>query len=62
MDEIPGVTIFKKDFYDEDAPAVLIAALGGAKADVVLSDMASATPRAPPDRSHQHHRAGGGGL
>ena len=41
MDEIPGVTIFKKDFYDEDTPAVLIAALGGAKADVVLSDMAS---------------------
>ena len=41
MDEIPGVTIFKKDFYDEDAPAVLIDALGGAKADVVLSDMAS---------------------
>ena len=41
MDELPGVTIFKKDFYDEDAPAVLIDALGGAKADVVLSDMAS---------------------
>lgn len=41
MDEIPGVVIFKKDFYDEDAPAVLIAALGGEKADVVLSDMAS---------------------
>ena len=40
MDEIAGVTIFKKDFYDEDAPAVLIAALGE-KADVVLSDMAS---------------------
>lgn len=41
MDELPGVTIFKKDFYDEDAPDVLIAALGGEKADVVLSDMAS---------------------
>ena len=41
MDELPGVTIFKKDFYDEDAPAVLIAALGGEKADAVLSDMAS---------------------
>ena len=41
MDELPGVTIFKKDFYDEDAPAVLIAALGGEKADCVLSDMAS---------------------
>jgi 23S rRNA (uridine2552-2'-O)-methyltransferase len=41
MDELPGVTIFKKDFYDDDAPDVLIAALGGVKADVVLSDMAS---------------------
>ena len=41
MDELPGVVVFKKDFYDEDAPAVLIAALGGEKADVVLSDMAS---------------------
>ncbi len=41
MDPIPGVTIFKKDFYDEDAPEVLIAALGGEKADCVLSDMAA---------------------
>jgi 23S rRNA (uridine2552-2'-O)-methyltransferase len=41
MDELPGVVVFKKDFYDEDTPAVLIAALGGEKADVVLSDMAS---------------------
>jgi 23S rRNA (uridine2552-2'-O)-methyltransferase len=41
MDEIPGVVIFKKDFYDADAPDVLLAALGGEKADVVLSDMAS---------------------
>jgi 23S rRNA (uridine2552-2'-O)-methyltransferase len=41
MDEIPGVIIFKKDFYDEDAPALLVEALGGAKADVVLSDMAA---------------------
>jgi 23S rRNA (uridine2552-2'-O)-methyltransferase len=41
MDELAGVTIFKKDFYDEDAPALLIAALGGEKADCVLSDMAS---------------------
>jgi 23S rRNA (uridine2552-2'-O)-methyltransferase len=40
MDELAGVTIFKKDFYDEDAPEVLMQALGG-KADVVLSDMAS---------------------
>jgi 23S rRNA (uridine2552-2'-O)-methyltransferase len=41
MDEIPGVIIFKKDFYDEDAPALLVEALGGAKADCVLSDMAA---------------------
>ena len=41
MDAIPAVTIFKKDFYDEDAPKVLIDALGGEKADCVLSDMAA---------------------
>ena len=41
MDPIPSVTIFKKDFYDEDAPAVLIEALGGGQADCVLSDMAT---------------------
>ncbi|MGH8758976.1 MAG: RlmE family RNA methyltransferase [Burkholderiales bacterium] len=41
MDPIPGVIIFKKDFYDADAPALLIEALGGEKADAVLSDMAA---------------------
>jgi 23S rRNA (uridine2552-2'-O)-methyltransferase len=41
MDPIPSVTIFKKDFYDEDAPKVLIDALGGEQADCVLSDMAT---------------------
>ena len=41
MDEITAVTFFKKDFYDEDAPKLLIDALGGEKADVVLSDMAA---------------------
>jgi 23S rRNA (uridine2552-2'-O)-methyltransferase len=41
MEPIPGVVIFHKDFYDEDAPALLIAALGGEKADAVLSDMAA---------------------
>jgi 23S rRNA (uridine2552-2'-O)-methyltransferase len=41
MDPIPAVTIFKKNFYDQDAPQVLIDALGGEKADCVLSDMAS---------------------
>jgi 23S rRNA (uridine2552-2'-O)-methyltransferase len=41
MDEVSGVIFFKKDFYDEDAPRLLIDALGGLKADVVLSDMAA---------------------
>lgn len=41
MDPIPHVTIFKKDFYDDDAPQLLIEALGGEKADAVLSDMAA---------------------
>ncbi len=41
MDSIPAVTIFKKDFLEEDAPQMLIEALGGEKADCVLSDMAS---------------------
>lgn len=41
VEPIPGVTVVKKDFLDEDAPAVLAEALGGGKADVVLSDMAA---------------------
>jgi 23S rRNA (uridine2552-2'-O)-methyltransferase len=41
MDPIPSVIIFKKDFYDEDAPRLLIEALGGEQADCVLSDMAT---------------------
>lgn len=41
MDPIPAVTIFHKDFYDQDTPALLIEALGGEKADCVLSDMAA---------------------
>jgi 23S rRNA (uridine2552-2'-O)-methyltransferase len=51
MDTIPGVTILHKDFYDEDAPAELIAALGNDKADVVLSDMA---PHATGHRQTDH--------
>ena len=43
MDPIPGVVLLKKDFNDEDAPDQLIAALGGHKADLVLSDMAAPT-------------------
>jgi len=41
VEAIAGVTLFKKDFFDEDAPEVLIKALGGVYADVVLSDMAA---------------------
>ncbi len=41
MEPIPGVVILHKDFYDEDAPAALMRALGDDKADVVLSDMAA---------------------
>jgi len=41
MDAIAGVTIFHKDFLDDDAPQTLIEALGGEKADVVMSDMAA---------------------
>ena len=40
MDPIPGVILLKKDFTDDDAPAQLIAAMGGKKADLVMSDMA----------------------
>ena len=40
MDPIPGVILLKKDFTEEDAPAMLIEAMGGHKADVVMSDMA----------------------
>jgi len=43
MDHIPGVILLQKDFNDEDAPAALVAAMGGHKADLVLSDMAAPT-------------------
>lgn len=43
MDEIAGVTFFQKDFMEDDAPQMLIDALGGEAADVVLSDMAHNT-------------------
>lgn len=42
IDTIPGATILQKDFLDDDAPDMLIEALGGAP-DVVLSDMAAPT-------------------
>jgi 23S rRNA (uridine2552-2'-O)-methyltransferase len=43
MDAIDGVILLKKDFNDADAPAALIEALGGHKADIVMSDMAAPT-------------------
>jgi 23S rRNA (uridine2552-2'-O)-methyltransferase len=43
MDAIDGVILLKKDFNDEDAPQALIDALGGHKADIVMSDMAAPT-------------------
>jgi 23S rRNA (uridine2552-2'-O)-methyltransferase len=43
MDNIEGVIFLKKDFNDPDAPDALIAALGGQKPDIVLSDMAAPT-------------------
>lgn len=43
MDALPGVVVLQKNFLDEDAPDVLVAALGGHQADLVLSDMAAPT-------------------
>ena len=40
---LAGVVVLKKDFLDPDAPDALKAALGGHKADLVLSDMAAPT-------------------
>jgi 23S rRNA (uridine2552-2'-O)-methyltransferase len=41
IEPIPGATVLAKDFYDDDAPAVLEKLLSG-PADVVMSDMAAA--------------------
>jgi 23S rRNA (uridine2552-2'-O)-methyltransferase len=41
MAPIPGVTILHADFMADDAPRRIIEALGGRKADAVLSDMAA---------------------
>jgi 23S rRNA (uridine2552-2'-O)-methyltransferase len=43
MEPIPGVVLLKRDFTEDDAPQLLIDALGGHKADLVLSDMAAPT-------------------
>lgn len=41
MDPLPGVTVLHADFMDDAAPAALIAALGGRRANAVISDMAA---------------------
>lgn len=41
MATVPGAIFLQKDFLDDDAPAVLVNALGGEKADIVMSDMAA---------------------
>lgn len=41
MEPVPGVTLLHMDFMDDAAPAALIGALGGRRADAVLSDMAA---------------------
>ena len=43
MNPVKGATVIEKDFLDEDAPAVLLRALGGHQPDIVLSDMAAPT-------------------
>lgn len=43
MDEMTDVMFFQMDFMEDDAPEVLTDALGGAGADVVMSDMAHNT-------------------
>lgn len=42
MEEIPGVTFFKKNFFDEDASNLIKEALNG-EVDAVISDMAANT-------------------
>ncbi len=43
MDPVPGATILKKDFLDDDAPDMLMKALGGRAPELVMSDMAAPT-------------------
>ncbi|MGH6926509.1 MAG: RlmE family RNA methyltransferase [Propylenella sp.] len=43
MDALPGVAFLETDFLGVDAPALIREALGGDKADVLLSDMAAPT-------------------
>jgi 23S rRNA (uridine2552-2'-O)-methyltransferase len=46
IEPIAGAALIAKDFYDDDAPALLTEMLGG-PADVVLSDMAAAATGDP---------------
>ncbi len=46
IEPIAGATLIAQDFYDDDVPAKLTAALGG-PADVVLSDMAASATGDP---------------
>jgi 23S rRNA (uridine2552-2'-O)-methyltransferase len=48
MPPIPGATILHADFMADDAPKRIIDALGGRRADAVLSDMAA------PATGHRH--------
>lgn len=58
MDPVEGVVVLKKDFLDEDAPAAIAAALGGAKAGAVLSDLAAETTgHRPTDHLRTMHLA-----
>ncbi|MEO1067242.1 MAG: RlmE family RNA methyltransferase [Pseudomonadota bacterium] len=43
VEPIPGVTLLKMDFLDEDAPAALMDALKGQQPQLVMSDMAAPT-------------------
>lgn len=43
IDPMPGITFLQMDFMEDNAPAALIEAMGGRKADIVLSDMAPNT-------------------
>lgn len=43
IEPMDGATFLQMDFTDEDAPAQLIAQMGGQKADVVLSDLSPYT-------------------
>ena len=43
MDELAGATVIQMDFMDNDAPDKLKDALGGEKADLVVSDIAPPT-------------------